>query len=315
MSQAKKGVLAVIFACMIWGFAPAYYKALSRVAAPEMLSHRTLWTLVFFGGLLAVQGRLGELGRLLAGPQRWAVLGATLLISANWFIFIWAVQGGHAVEASLGYYIFPLVAVIIGVVGFGERLSRAQAGAVGLAALAVLVLTFGLGVAPLIALSLAATFAGYSALKRGVAAPAVVSVTLEVLVMAPFAVGYLIYASAGYAGPGAGWFGRDLTTSLWLPLTGLITGGPLMLFSYAARRVSLATLGLAQYLNPTLQFLTAVLLFAEPFSRWHAVAFTLIWVALGAYSFEAWRQDKAARQDRAARKDAVSSATSAATLK
>ena len=146
---------------------------------------------------------------------------------------------------------------------------------------------------PLIALSLAATFAGYSALKRGVAAPAVVSVTLEVLVMAPFAVGYLIYATAGYGGPGVGWFGHDLTTSLWLPLTGLITGGPLMLFSYSARRVSLATLGLAQYLNPTLQFLTAVLLFGEPFSRWHAVAFTLIWVALGVYSFEAWRQDKA----------------------
>lgn len=297
MSEARKGVLAVVLACLIWGFGPAYYRMLAQVAAPEMLAHRTLWTLAMFGGLLAVQGRLAELRRLLLGPQWGRVLAATLLISANWFIFIWAVQTAHAVEASLGYYIFPLVAVVIGFFGFGERLTLPQAFAVGLAALAVGLLTYGLGVAPLIALSLAGTFASYSALKRGVSAPAIVSVTAEVVLMAPLAIAYLAYAHLGFAGTGTGWFGRDLELSLWLPVTGLITGGPLMLFSYAARRVSMATLGLVQFLNPTLQFLTAVLLFAEPFSQWHAVAFGLIWLALAIYSAATWLQDRAARSE------------------
>ncbi|MES2433949.1 MAG: EamA family transporter RarD [Pseudomonadota bacterium] len=309
MREARKGVLAVVLACLIWGFGPAYYKHLSQVAAPEMLAHRTLWTLLMFGGLLAVQGRLAELRGLLLGPQRGRVWAATLLISANWFIFIWAVQSAHAIEASLGYYIFPLVAVLIGFVAFGERLAVPQVLAVGLATLAVCLLTYGLGVAPLIALSLAGTFASYSALKRGVSASAIVSVTAEVVLMAPLAIGYLVYAHLGFAGPGAGWFGRDLGLSLWLPLTGLITGVPLMLFSYAARRVSMATLGLVQFLNPTLQFLTAVLIFAEPFSYWHAVAFGLIWLALALYSAAAWRQD------RAARKAAVSAGTSGIAVK
>lgn len=309
MSEARKGVLAVVLACLIWGGGPAFYKALSQVAAPEMLAHRTLWTLLIFGGVLVAQRRLGAVVALLRGPQRGRVLAATLLISVNWFIFIWAVQSGHAVEASLGYYIFPLVAVLIGFAAFGERLALPQALAVGLAALGVALLTYGLGVAPLIALSLAATFASYSALKRGVQASPIVSVTAEVALMAPFALAYLAYAEAGLAGPSAGWFGRDLGISLWLPWTGLITGLPLMLFSYAARRVSMATLGLVQFLNPTLQFLTAVLVFLEPFSRWHMLAFGLIWLALGVYSAASWRQDKALRRA------SVSVATSGAAVK
>lgn len=305
MTEAKKGVLAVVLACLIWGFAPAYYKHFNQVAAAEMLSHRTLWTLAMFGGVLLVQGRLREVRALMVGKQARRVWAATLLISANWFIFIWAVQGGRAVEASLGYYIFPLVAVLIGVFGFGERMQPVQAVAIGLAAVAVAVLTFGLGVAPLIALSLAATFAAYSALKRGVGAPALVSVTLEVVLMAPFAIGYLIWLYAD----GGGAFGRDLTLSLWLPLTGLITGVPLMLFTYAAQRVRMATLGLVQYLNPTFQFLTAVLILAEPFSLWHAAAFGLIWAALGLYSLSAWGQD------RASRRASVSAGTSGSVVK
>lgn len=309
MSEASRGVAAVVLACLIWGFGPAFYKNLSQVAAPEMLAHRTVWTLLMFGGILAMQGRLGALRALLTGAQMWRVLAATLLISCNWFIFIWAVQSSHAVEASLGYYIFPLVAVVIGFAAFGERLARGQVVAVVLAALAVCVLTYGLGVAPIIALSLAATFAGYSALKRGVRAPAVVSVSLEVLLMAPFAMAYLTYAALGYAGPGAGWFGRDLGLSLWLPATGFMTGVPLMLFSYASQRVSMATLGLVQFLNPTMQFLTAVFVFAEPFTPWHGAAFAMIWAALAIYTSAAWHQD------RAARRAVVSAGTSATAVK
>ncbi|OYU39282.1 MAG: protein RarD [Pseudorhodobacter sp. PARRP1] len=309
MTEARKGVLAVVLACLIWGGGPAYYRHLSQVAAPEMLAHRTLWTLLIFGGVLLAQRRLGAVAGLLQGAQRGRVLLATLLISANWFIFIWAVQSGHAVEASLGYYIFPLVAVLIGFAAFGERLALPQVLSVALASLGVGLLTYGLGVAPLIALSLAATFASYSALKRGVSAPPIVSVTAEVAVMAPVALCYLAYAELGLAGPSAGWFGRDLSLSLWLPWTGLITGVPLMLFSYAARRVSMATLGLVQFLNPTLQFLTAVLVFLEPISRWHLLAFGLIWLALAIYSAASWRQDKALRRA------SVSAGTSATAVK
>lgn len=292
MGRAQKGIAAIIAACAIWGFAPVYYRLLA-VPPLEILAHRTLWTLLFFGVLLAVQGRFRAVPALVAGPQRGRVWLATGFISVNWGLFIWAVKGGYAVEAGLGYYIFPLVAVVLGVVVLGERLSLGQGLAVALAAAAVAVLTAGLGVAPWVALVLAFTFAPYLLLKKRLDAPAVVSVTAEVLLISPFAVAWLVYQHLGTAGGGA--FGRDWTVSWLLPVTGLITGGPLILFSWGAQRVRMATLGLTQYLNPTLQIVSAVVLFGEPFTLWHSIAFGMIWVGLAVYSVESWRQDKAAR--------------------
>ena len=293
MSEAGKGILAIIGACTIWGTATLYYKAMAHVPPLEVLAHRTLWTLLFFGVVLALQGRFGAAVALIRGPARRRVWLAAGIVAVNWGLFIWAIQAGHAVEASLGYYIFPLVTVVLGVWVLGERLSRGQGVAVVLAAAAVGVLTYGLGVAPYVALALAFSFAPYMLIKKQLAAPAAVSVTAEVLLLMPLAVLWLALAHGGVVAGGL--FGGDAFTSWMLPVTGVITGGPLILFSWGAQRVRLATLGLVQYLNPSLQAVSAVLVFGEPFTGWHMAAFAMIWAGLALYSLEGWRQDRAAR--------------------
>lgn len=298
MTEPRKGVLAMALASAVWGLSPLYYKLIAHVPPLEVLSHRTLWSLLFFGLILGWQGRLVLVPALLRGRGLLVVIVAAVMISANWFLFILSVQIGHTVEASLGYYIFPLVAVLIGLLVFGERLSQGQMVAVLLAVVAVVVLTTGLGVAPWIALALAVTFGLYGLIKKRLSAGPVVSVTAEVLVLSPLAGIWLWGLHSGTwaeFGRDGGWFGRGLETSALLAFSGVITAGPLILFSYASRRVSMATLGLVQYLNPTLQFLCATLVFAEPFTPWHGIAFALIWGALALYSWESLRQDRAAR--------------------
>lgn len=298
MTEAARGVLAIVGACVIWGFATLYYKAMAHVPPLEVLAHRSLWTLVLFGAVLLLQRRGGEVMALLRGPMRGRVMLAGAIVALNWGLFIWTIQAGHAVQASLGYYIFPLVTVVMGVVLLKERLSRGQAAAVGLAAFAVVALTWGLGVAPWMALALAFSFAPYMLLKKKLQAAASVSVTAEVLVIAPFALALLAWAHAGglVLGRAGGMFGTNLHDTLLLPVTGLITGLPLILFSWGAQRVRLSTLGLVQYLNPTLQAVSAVWIMGEPFSRWHAMAFAMIWAALAVYSLEGLRQDRLARR-------------------
>ncbi len=302
MSATRPGGLAMVAACTIWGLSPLFYKALAAVPPPEVLAHRTLWSLLFFGALLGWQGRLAGVPRLL-GRRREAALvaGAALMISINWFGFIVSVQTGRAMEASLGYYIFPLVAVVLGATVLGERLGRLKIAAVGLAAAGVAVLTLGLGVPPWIALILATTFGAYGLLKRWVAAGPVTSVTAEVALLSAPALGYLVWLHAA----GAGSFGRDPVEAALLAATGPVTAGPLILFAFAAQRLAYATQGLLQYLNPTLQFLVAAAILAEPFTPWHAACFALIWAALGLYSAALWREERS----RARR--ASSSATSA----
>lgn len=293
VSEAGKGIAAIVAACTIWGLATLYYKALAMVPPLEVLAHRTLWTFVFFGILLAFQRRFGEAVALLRGPLRRRVWLAAGIVAVNWALFIWAIQTGHAVEASLGYYIFPLVTVILGVLVLGERLTSGQGLAVCLAGGAVIVLTVGLGVAPWVALALAFSFAPYMLIKKQMAAGAAVSVTAEVMLLLPLALMWLAFAHGGVVA--GGWIGTDAFTTLMLPLSGLLTGGPLILFSWGAQRVRLSTLGLVQYLNPTLQAVSAVLVFGEAFTLWHGVAFGMIWVALALYSLDGWRHERAAR--------------------
>ena len=281
MTDPQKGVLSIIAACCIWGFAPLYYHSLHEVAAPEMMAHRTLWTALCFGLVATLTHRWGEVRTLVTGADRWRIVAAALLIAFNWFVFIWAVVTDHAVEASLGYYIYPLVSAVLGVVLFGETLRGAQALAIGFAALAVLVLTFGLGVTPVVALALAVSFALYSAAKKRIRSGAMISVLVEVLIIGPPLLAWLIWLAV----QGQGWFGRDLYHSLMLPLAGPLSGSPLMLFSYGAQRVRLATSGLAQYLNPTLQFLSAWLIMGEVVTVWHGLALTLVWLAIGLYAW------------------------------
>ncbi len=312
MTDIKRGILAMIGACSIWGLSPIYYKVLDTIPPLELLAHRTVWSLVFFLGILVLQGRIRVLSRLLGSANLGWVAIAAVLISINWFLFIYAIQVGRALEASLGYYVFPLIAVCLGVALFKERLSRPQALAVGLAGFAVAVLIFGLGAAPWFALTLAVSFAFYGVVKKRLDAGPMVSVTGEVAILFPIAIIWLLgvhFAGwTGLGGTGQGIFGQDAITSALLAFSGPLTATPLILFSYASRRVPMRTVGLVGYLNPTLQFLCATLIFAEPFTGWHAIAFALIWAALALYTLDAWRQDRAAR--RAASTAALSGTTS-----
>lgn len=282
MNERAKGIWAMIATCVIWGLSPIYYHAIKHVPPGEVLAHRTLWSLALFSVILALQRRLPELGAALVSRRIGVIVLAALMISANWLLFIWSVQAGRVVESSLGYYIFPLVAVCLGVVVFRERLRPAQIAAVGLAAGAVVVLTLGLGAAPWVALGLAVTFGFYGVLKKGLPLGPVLSVGAEVTVLAPLAVVWLALTGAGH-------FGTDAATTALLVGSGALTAVPLILFSYATRRVELATIGLMQYLNPTLQFFCAVAVFAEPFTRWHMIAFALIWSALALYTWSGLR--------------------------
>lgn len=292
MSNAQSGILAMVAACFIWGLSPLFYKLLVHIPASEVLAHRAIWSLILFAAILALQGRLGEMRTVLTNRRRVGLtVLAALMVTTNWFLFIVATQIGRNTESSLGYYIYPLVAVVIGRFVFGEHLTRLQWLAVGLAALAVAILTAGLGAVPWISLVLATTFGIYGALKKDLPAGPIVSVTCEILTLLPLWLVLLWIANMG----GQGAFGHDWRDSLLLVASGPITSLPLILFSFASKRVPMSTVGVIQYLNPTLQFFCAVALFGEAFTLWHGIAFPLIWVALAVFSVVAWRQDKAAR--------------------
>ncbi|WP_372885870.1 EamA family transporter RarD [Shimia sp.] len=290
MSDTQKGILAMVMACTIWGFAALYWKLLAHLPPLEVLAHRSFWSAVTFVAVLAVQRRLSHVRAALGSPRDAVLIFcASLMISLNWFVFIWAVGSGQATEASLGYFLFPLVAVLAGRLLFAESLAPLQWLAVALAACAVTLLTLGLGVPPWIALVLAASFGAYGILKKRLDVGPVVSVTAEVLLIAPLALAVILTdtQSTGVLGNS----GRDAALLLF---AGVLTATPLILFSYAARRVSLSTVGVLQYLNPSLQFFCAVVLLGEPLGFWHAVSFPVIWVALIVYSYASWRREKSA---------------------
>ncbi|MFK7745466.1 MAG: EamA family transporter RarD [Roseobacter sp.] len=290
--EAAKGVIAMVLACAIWGISPIFYKALAHIPAIDVLAHRMVWSLVFFGLVLLVQGRIRQVWDALASRERLPVIAlAGLIISFNWVMFIYAVQVGQTTQSSLGYYIYPLVAVLIGRVVFAEVLTRAQMVAVALACCAVCVLTFGLGAAPVLGIALAVSFGFYGLLKKRLDMGPVVSVTAEVVMLTPIAVIILLQSYHN----GRAVFGSGVDDLILLILSGPVTALPLILFSYAARRLAMATVGLLQYINPTLQFACAVFLFAEPFGGWHLLTFAMIWTAVAIYSAAALRQDRARR--------------------
>ncbi|MEC8580383.1 MAG: EamA family transporter RarD [Pseudomonadota bacterium] len=288
----KSGILAVVAACVIWGLSSIYYKQLSHVPSDEVLAHRTIWSLVFFAVVLAVQGRIGTVRAAFLPDNRWKVVIAALMISINWFLFIWSISVGRATEASLGYYIFPLVAVVLGVIVFKERMARMQIAAVMIATLAVLILSSQLGHLPWISLTLALTFGLYGVTKKRLELGPVVSVTAEVVMLVPFAIVWLLYLVS----TGSSHFTQSAGTTILLVLSGPLTATPLILFSYASKRVALGTMGIIQYLNPTLQFLVATLLFREPFGSGQFMAFVLIWIALAVFTLSGLRQENARRK-------------------
>ena len=317
MREETKGVLAMVAACVVWGLSSLYYKLLSHIPPLEVLSHRTLWSLVFFLIWMGVKGRLRDMpGALSSKSQAVWVMAAAAAITVNWFVFIYSVQSGNALEASLGYYIFPLVAVALGATVLHEKLSRLQWIAVALAVVAVLLLTIGLGVPPWISLLVAGSFGSYGLIKRKVHAGPVASTAAEVMCLLPLSSLYLwgVYTQGwtgltGRSSPAS--FGSDLSDTVMLMISGVLTGLPLVMFSYAGKRVSYATQGLLQYVNPTIQFALATALYGEPFTRWHAVAFPLIWGGLALYSVATLRnaRDQGRRRARSASAVAASGAT------
>lgn len=281
------GIAYAALAYTLWGLFPLYFSHLAAVAASEVLVHRVVWSLAFVLVLLAWQRRWAWIGAVLKQPK---VLGAfaasALLLSTNWLTYIWAVNNGHVIDASLGYFITPLVNVALGYTVLHERPRRAQWAALALATLGVLWLTVQGGQLPWIALVLAASFGAYGLLRKIAVLGALEGLALETLLLAGPALVALVL-----------WWGRgpasfptpDLATNLWLIGVGPLTAVPLLLFAAGARRISMTTLGLLQYIGPTIQFVLGVWLFAEPFGGARLAGFALIWAALLVYSADGWR--------------------------
>lgn len=292
----RLGVVSAVGAFLIWGFSPLYYKAIGAAPALEIIAHRALWSLFFTLFLVLLSGQLRVLVKLFSSPRIPLILFASsILVSVNWLGFIWAVNNGRALEASMGYFIMPIVMVLLGRLFLDERLNRYQILALLLVCLGVLNLLIAIQQLPWIALLLAISFGFYSLVRKQVAVSALVGLTVECLFLAPFALLYLAYL----AQTGTLVFGtQDLSFDLILMGTGLMTALPLILFTSASKRLRLGTVGLIQYLNPTCQFLVALFIFREPFSQHHLNTFILIWIGLTIYTLDSRR---VRRQDAAAR--------------
>lgn len=280
----NRGITYAVGAYLVWGLLPLYWKALQHVSAGEILANRIVWSFAFLMLLLLLRKEWGQVRQTLAKPRTAAVLLATsTLLSINWLLYIWAVNAGFIVETSLGYFINPLVNVLLGVIFLRERLRPFQWIPIGLAASGVLYMTLSYGQPPWIALALAFTFGIYGLLKKRLPLGALPGLASETALMTPLALiflGYLtVQSQAAYTQSGPGTIGLLL-------FSGIATALPMLLFNAAVRKINLSTIGILQYMAPTMQFLIGVLIFQEPFTPARVVGFTLIWTALALYSVE-----------------------------
>jgi len=277
--EQRNGLLATTLAFVIWGLFPLYWRLLVEVPSLLIIAHRIVWSTVLLVGGLALARGWGWLREVWATPQRFWLLGlSSLLICGNWSLYIWAVNAGHVIETSLGYFINPLLSVVLGVVVLGERLGRLQWLAVALAALGVAWLTWQSGSPPWIAFGLALTFGLYGLLRKLVVVEAVAGLGVEGLFMVAPALACVLWAEAGHGGGFvSGWGWRN---DVLLVLAGVVSAVPLMAFAYGVRRIPLSVVGLLQYITPTLQFVAGVLLLREPFATSQLVGFGCIWAGL-----------------------------------
>jgi len=275
-------------AFLLWGVLPVYWKALQNVPASEILAHRIVWSLVFGALLLGLRRRRAELFRALrTRSDRLRVLASATLLGVNWFTYVWAVNHDFILECSLGYYITPLVNVLLGRVFLSERLRPWQIVAFALAAAGVLNLLVAAGRVPWIALVLAGTFGFYALGRKTSRLESLPGLVVDTTLLSIPALGYLgwLYVRGAGGASGAGW-----ATWLLLAGAGAVTATPLILFAYGARRITLATVGFLQYIGPTGAFLLGVLVYKEPFGWVHAVTFGLIWAGLAIYSWDSVRR-------------------------
>jgi chloramphenicol-sensitive protein RarD len=288
----NKGLLYAVVAYLLWGFLPVYWKALQAVPAAQIVGHRMVWSLVFVGVLFVLKNRWPQFLRSLKHIKVVAIyLAAATILTGNWFIYIWGVNTGYVLETALGYFINPLVNVLLGVVLLHEQLRLWQWVAVGVAALGVLYLTIVYGALPWLALALAFSFAIYGLVKKIAPLDALNGLFLETALLCLPALLFLLYQDWR----GAGAFGHaGLTTTVLLVGTGLVTALPLLLFAAAVRQIPLSTIGLLQYLAPTIQFFLGVLVYGEPFTLTRLIGFVFIWLALVIYSVDGARQRRKA---------------------
>jgi chloramphenicol-sensitive protein RarD len=273
----RLGFPAALLSYLIWGSLPLYIRAMQHVGAVELLAHRVIWSVPTAILLIALAANWQDVKAAFSGANiRWLALSG-LLIGANWAIYIWAVNAGRTMEASLGYYINPLVNVMFGMLIFAERLRPAQWVAVAIATVGVGVLALAFGRLPWVALALCLTFACYSVIRKKVAIDSRAGFLVEVALLAPVALIWL----AWFAGtPDGRWIGGGGWNVALLMAAGPITAVPLILYALAAKRLKLSTIGMMQYIGPTIQFAIAVMVFREPFGLVHGIAFAFIWAAL-----------------------------------
>lgn len=285
-SHATQGVFAAAGCYLLWGIVPLFWRLLGSVDPLELIAHRHVWSLAFLLPILLWCGEWNALRAALRSPRDWGInLLSASLLTVNWLIYVWGVHAGQVIECSLGYFLVPILNVVLGRVVLGESLRPLQRAAVTVATVGVALLVWRLGHFPWIALGLAASFGFYGLLRKKSPLGPMLGLTVETTLLAPVAAAWLLWK----ASQGEGALGhRDLGTTLLVLSTGVVTAIPLLLFGVAARRLRMVTLGLLQYLAPSCQFLIGWLWFREPFTSDRATAFVLIWTGLALYSADAF---------------------------
>ena len=284
LPDSPLGVVWATTAFMIWGLSPIYWKSLASVPAFEILMHRMIWSFVFLAPLVLSLGHLDDFLKALTTGRTLLILTATtLIVGFNWFLFIWAINSGHILQTSLGYFITPLVNVLLGVVFLRERLRRLQLAAVGLAAVGVAYLGLSYGLFPWVSLALAFSFGFYGLIRKVAPVSALVGLTVETLLLSVPATVYLVYLD--HTGRGAFWHAGTAITLLLMGAA-LVTGLPLLLFTMGAKLLRLSTVGFLQYLSPSCSFLLAVFVYREPLIPAQLLTFGLIWTALAIYTYD-----------------------------
>ncbi|MER9369453.1 EamA family transporter RarD [Mesorhizobium sp. M0518] len=282
-SKARRGFLLALGAYLLWGLLPFYMKAVAHLPLAEVIAHRIVWSVPIAAAVLIWAGRTADFKAALRSPRTIAMAALTAaLISVNWGIYVWAIAVDRTVETALGYYINPLVSVVVGALLLGERLDRLQIAAVVLAAVAVAVLTIEGGKLPWVSLALAFSFAAYGFFRKTLPIGPSQGFLLEVLLLSVPALGYIVYLIATGQDHIVSSSGADRALLIGC---GPVTSIPLLLFAFGAKLLRLSTIGIMQYIAPTMVFLIAVLIFDEPFGTTQAIAFALIWAALAVYSW------------------------------
>lgn len=291
-NDGRNGVLSALAAYILWGFLPLLFREVEAVGSVMIVAERTLWSLVLLGGILALSGGFGDVRALFADRRRALMtLLSAVLLAGNWLLYVWAVETGQVLEASFGYFINPLVNVAMGMVLLGERQNRLQTVSILIAVVAIGIQAVGLGRIPIIALGLALSFGFYGYFRKTAQLGPASGLFAETVMLAPMAAGYVIYNLLTF-GPG---IHADPYYMALLVFTGPATAIPLLLFAFAVRRLRLTTIGMFQYIAPSIQFLVAIFLFGEHLNGLRLVSFALIWLSLAVFSYDSFRRRGQAR--------------------